>query len=297
MAQIAGTFSSYDAVGNREDLIEEITMISPTKTPFVSMSGRTTATNTKHEWQTDSLAAAAANAAIEGDETTFPVLTATTRLSNSTQILKKSLIISRTQDKVKKAGRSTDYGHQLEKLMKELARDLERACLQNAAEVTGSDVLAREMKGTTGWITTNVTDKVAAVVTQADIEKASQDMWTEGGNPSIILCGGFNKRTISAMNTGVVKNLNARDKVLSRVVDYFETDFGEPLAIVPDHFIAANNIQILDMDLWNIAVLDELKVEPLAKTGDSRKAHVIMEVTLESLQEKGSAEIINTSTA
>lgn len=297
MAQVAGTFSSYDAIGNREDLIEAITLISPTKTPFVAMSKRTTATARIHEWQTDAITAAAANAHIEGDETAFVARTPTVRLSNNTQILKDSIVITRTQEKVKKAGRSSEYEYQLEKSMKWLANCLEFACLQNATAVTGDDITARQMKGTTGWITTNVTDKIAAAVTQADIEKAAQDAWTEGGSPSVILLNGFNKRSVSAMNTGVVKNLNARDKVLSRVVDYFETDFGEPMAIVADHFIATNNIQILDMDLWAIAVLDEIKVEPLAKTGDAKKAHIVMELTLESLQEKGSAEIINTSTA
>ena len=59
-------FSTYDAVGNREDLSDIIWNISPTATPFLSGITRNTATAVNHEWQTDSLAAPANNARVEG---------------------------------------------------------------------------------------------------------------------------------------------------------------------------------------------------------------------------------------
>ena len=80
MAQPSNTFDSYDAVGIREDLADYITMISPEETPFFTKSGKATARNTYHEWQTDALRASAANAHIEGDATTAEARTATTRL-------------------------------------------------------------------------------------------------------------------------------------------------------------------------------------------------------------------------
>ena len=68
MAQLSNTFETYDAVGNREDLQNVIYDISPTDTPFMSSIGAGNAEATKHEWQTDSLASAASNAQIEGDD-------------------------------------------------------------------------------------------------------------------------------------------------------------------------------------------------------------------------------------
>ena len=41
---------------------------TPTDTPFMSSIGVGTATFTKHEWQTDTLASPASNAQIEGDD-------------------------------------------------------------------------------------------------------------------------------------------------------------------------------------------------------------------------------------
>ena len=69
---ISGVIRSYDnnAVTNREDLANVISMISPTETPFLTMLNRgPKAVNTKHEWgedalrgMTDTLAAAASTA-------------------------------------------------------------------------------------------------------------------------------------------------------------------------------------------------------------------------------------------
>ena len=71
MAQPANSFSSYDAIGNREDLINQIYMVEQERTPFTSRIAKITATATNHEWQTDDLAAAVdTNAVIEGDDAT-----------------------------------------------------------------------------------------------------------------------------------------------------------------------------------------------------------------------------------
>ena len=69
MATPTDTTSTYDAVGNREDLSNVIYDISPTTTPFISGIPRTTATATNHEWQTDTLGdATGATPVIEGSD-------------------------------------------------------------------------------------------------------------------------------------------------------------------------------------------------------------------------------------
>ena len=98
MAQPTNTFDTYDSVGEREDLSDVIYNISPTDTPFLSSAAKTSASAVLHEWQTDSLAAAStSNAVIEGDEATLDAATATTRLSNSCQIMDKTVVITGTQ--------------------------------------------------------------------------------------------------------------------------------------------------------------------------------------------------------
>jgi hypothetical protein len=108
MAQPTNTFDSYDAVGIREDLSDIITNISPEETPFYTKSRKTTAKNTLVEWQTDSLRASAANAHIEGDDTTASAATATSRLNNRTQIFKNAVIVPDTDEGLDKAGRAQE---------------------------------------------------------------------------------------------------------------------------------------------------------------------------------------------
>jgi len=84
MAQPSNTFDSYDAVGIREDLSDLIYDVSPQDTPFYSKCKKVKASNTYHEWQTDTLRASAANAHVEGDEITANARTATTRQGNYT---------------------------------------------------------------------------------------------------------------------------------------------------------------------------------------------------------------------
>ena len=126
MAQVSNTYSTYDAVGEREDLSNVIYNISPTDTPFMSAIAKAKASFTNHEWQKDSLAAASGtNAAIEGNEVTFAAPSATTRLGNYSQIAVKSVIVSGTLEATNKAGRNNELAYQISKASKELKRDME----------------------------------------------------------------------------------------------------------------------------------------------------------------------------
>jgi len=65
----AATYQTFAMKGIREDLSNLIFDISPTENPFTSAVRKTKATQSKHEWQTDALAAASAtNGIIEGDD-------------------------------------------------------------------------------------------------------------------------------------------------------------------------------------------------------------------------------------
>src|SRR5689334_19479972 len=127
MTIVANTFETFDAKGIREDLTDVIYNISPTETPFMTSVSKSKATQTKHEWQTDSLESATTNnAQLEGDDiASFTSQSATTRLANYTQIVRKDLIVSGTVDVVVKAGRKSEVAYQASKRMKALKRDME----------------------------------------------------------------------------------------------------------------------------------------------------------------------------
>src|SRR5690625_4510623 len=157
MAQPSNTFSSYDAVGNREDLSDIIYDISPDATPLLSAIGKNKARGSLHEWQTDALAAADAdNAQIEGDEAVTDASAPTTRLNNYTQISSKVARVTGTQESVDKAGRRSEMAYQMAKRMKEIKTDVEARLLSNKAKVAGTDLVARQAAGLQTWIVDNL---------------------------------------------------------------------------------------------------------------------------------------------
>src|SRR5262249_11911715 len=114
MAVIPNTFLTFSAIGNREDLSDAIYNISPTDTPFQNMIGKVKASAVLHEWQPDTLAAAAANAPLEGDGiSTLAAATPTTRAPNRCPVSHKNGNASGTQDAVPKAGRKKEMVYQL----------------------------------------------------------------------------------------------------------------------------------------------------------------------------------------
>lgn len=113
MAQPANLYDKYDLTGVREDLIDKIFNTSPTETPVITAFGRSSANNTYHEWQRDSLATANKdNALIDGDDFSAQALVPTTRVGNYCQIFHAQPAVSRRANIVKKAGRAAEMAYQ-----------------------------------------------------------------------------------------------------------------------------------------------------------------------------------------
>src|SRR5690242_346512 len=147
---------TYTQVGIREDLENVIYNISPIETPFFSMAARSKATQTKHEWQTDSLASAATNVLLEGDDASFLAITATSRVNNYCQILGKAITVSGTASSVNTAGRKDELAYQIAKRGQELKRDIENALTTNQGAVSGTTAAGRQLASTESWMSTNL---------------------------------------------------------------------------------------------------------------------------------------------
>lgn len=295
MAIPTNAFTTYPAIGNREDLIDVITMISPTKTPVLSMTESTRATATLHEWLTDTLAAPAANAQLEGDDATAVAVVAAARVNNYTQVLTKRYTVSNTQEAVNKAGRSSEIGWQTQKALKELANDIEYAFVVNASAVAGATNTARQLKGITGWITTNINSATAnRALTTVILDNVLSLAWAQGGDPDVLLCGGNQKIAIAGF-TGNTREIAAEAAKVVNSIDVYQSSFGTT-KVVLSHVMntnLANSVYALDMSYWRKAWLRPITKDELAKTGDARKFLVVAEVTLESLNEKASGAAKN----
>ena len=312
MAQPTNTFDAFDAVGNREDLTNDIWNIAPTATPFVSGIGRTPVTNILHEWQTDTLdAASSTNAQIQGDDKTGGAITATARLNNRTQISDKVITIAGTQIASDPAGRGDELGYQVALKGSALKRDIEAAATQNNASVTGNSTLASRARTLESWYTTNTSrgtsganGSTSAAATDGDQRKLTenllkgilQEIFTQGGDPNMIMVGPINKQKISGFSGNNTRTLDGEDQKLVTNIDMYVSDFGT-MQVVANRFQRERTAHILQMDMWATGFLRPFEDTPLAKTGDSDKRLIITEWTLESRNQAASGVIADLSTS
>jgi len=295
---MATNFSTYDANAIREDLSDVIYDISPTDTPFLSsITKKGSVSNTYFEWQTDALTAASgSNAVIEGAAVGTAATTATTRLGNYTQISKKVVEVTGTQDKVNNAGKKSEMAHQLAKASKELKRDMETSLLADNAAVAGNASTARETKGAAAFITTNVTDAGTsgshAAVVEADITAVAESTWNAGGEPSTILLGATNKKLITAMSGRASSTQSVVDdnKSIYNAVDVYVSDFGT-FNIQLDRYADQDIIYFLQNDMWSVDYLRDFQTVDIAKEGDSDKKMLLVEYGLRCGNEAANGKI------
>jgi hypothetical protein len=244
MAIVSNTFTTYSAKGIREDLSNVITNIAPEETPYQSNIGRETISNTLFEWQTDTLADAAANAQLEGDDVgTFDSVVATVRLTNYAQIARKTIVLSNTEEVVNKAGRRSELAYQIAKRGSELKRDQEFVMLNGGVAVAGNTTTARVTASLGAFVKTNTdkqtngvdpsyttlpnsarTDGNVRTFTETILKNVIQKVWTAGGTPKILMVGPVNKQRVSGFS-GIASsrfNINGGEKpaTLIGAVDY-----------------------------------------------------------------------------
>lgn len=285
----------------RDDLSDVITNISPTDTVFMSNIGKVKVKGKYHEWLTDSLSTAANCAVTEGNDAVVADGHSQTRTGNYTQIAAKWFSVSDTLEAVDTAGRQSDIAYNTTLFLKELARDMEYGLLNNAT-ATSDD--PRSAKGVKGWVTTNATSFTTGTsvttLTETLFNDVIQAIWTEGGNPGMVLAPAKLKRKISAFtgNSKLTTNVDAEQKKIILSVDYYESDFGT-VKVYATRFLATDDsssydsVLILEKEKWQLGTLQGLKTEKLAKTGLSTKIQMSTEYTLISLQEKASGRIKN----
>jgi hypothetical protein len=298
MSAPGNTYLTTAAIGNREDLTDTISRIDPTETPVMSMAGKTKATATLHEWQTQALAAAASNAQAEGDDFSAPAVTVTVRLTNRTQIATKMVVISGSQEAVNSAGRKSEMAYQMALKGLELRRDMEFGITQNDVTATSP----RKSRGLLGWTVDNtskasdttlasysgntgVTDGTTRSFTEAQLKTVLQLVYIAGGKPDTISMGAAAKQTFSGFTGGANRNDNSEDKKVTAAVDVYVSDFGT-LKAVPNLFQRTRDVFVLESGKLAIAYLRGIFKKDIAATGDSEKAMLITEYCLENQNPK-----------
>lgn len=298
-------FRTYAAVGMREDLSDIIYNIAPTDTPFMSTVGKTKATAVYHEWQTDSLAAAATNAAVEGADASTATLSPTTRVGNRTQISQKTVGVTGTLQAVDKAGRKSELAYQLSKASSEIKRDMEFTLLNNTVQSNGTaGSTARVLGGLQTWLATNGdfgtggsagssgttarTNGTNRTFTETELKTVIKEVFESGGSPKILMVTPAHKQTVSAFAGIAAQRYMAPSDAPTTIIgaaDIYLSDFGS-VSVVPNRFMLSGNSAnevafVLDPEYAAVAYLRPFQTIELAKNGDSDRTQLLVEYTLE----------------
>jgi hypothetical protein len=300
MAIVTNTFTTFDAKGIREDLSNIITNIAPEETPYMSNIGSESISNSLFEWQTDTLASAAANKQLEGDDvTSFDSVTATVRLQNYAQISRKTIVLSATEETVNKAGRRSELAYQIAKRSAELKRDQEFTMLNGAVAAAGNTTTARGTASLQAFIKTNYdmqtnganpsyttvptsarTDGNVRTFTETILKNVIQQVWTAGGTPKILMTGPVNKQRVSGFSGIASSRFNidggARPATIIGAADIYVSDFGN-VQVVPNRFQRERDAFVIDPDYAKVTTLRPYQQVELAKTGDAEKRMLIVE--------------------
>lgn len=309
MAVVTNTFQSTSAVGNREDLSDIVSRITPSDTPIYSMIGKDKCSNTGPEWEIDTLRAPAANAQLEGDEYAFTAITVPTRVKNRTQIFREGWVVSKTQEAIDNAGSIEKIAEQKVKSGIQVRKDIELSIVSNTASVAGA---TRVSGGLPSWLTSNVsrgasganggyssgsgltvaaTNGTQRTFTKALLDTVMQACYTSGANVTDVSLSPYLKSVfvtfMSDTNVATFRYM-ADGKGKNTIVgtaDMYEGPFGK-VTITPNRVQAtsaavARNVFLLDPDYLKWSNLRKIQEDPnLAKTGDAVKGMIIGEGTL-----------------
>ena len=295
MAKVTNAFDTYSAQADREDLSNIIYNISPMQTPFMSSIGKRNIKNVVFDWQTESLPTPSSAGQLEGFTLARSAATPTTRESNVAMISSRDATVTGSQDASDAAGKRSEMAHQLAIMSKALKRDMEEALCQNGGKTTGNATTARKTGGFESWIKSNYskaasgaptgggtapTDGTQRALTEALLKDVLELAFTNGGEPSLAICGPVNKQKIS----GFTGRTQARQMIDANTVEasvsVYSSDFGE-LKIVPSNRSRERSLLLVDPEFAKVSYLRDFKTVDIATIGDAETKMIVVEYGLE----------------
>lgn len=288
------TITTYEQVGIKRDISEQISNIAPAKTPFQTMIGSRKVKNTFFEWMEDNLDPPASNAQVEGADAPTSTYSTIRNRQNRTQIFTKTAKISGTGEAVELLGRDKDLAYQLARKSTELKRDLEFAYIGlNQTAVEGDNVsVARKMDGAQALIdptlkfhaadaSVGLTGLGLAAFNETALTKANQALYGVGGEATVLMVKPADSLLIAdfAKATGRLRELEAGEKKITNVVNFYESPFGTQ-KVVLNRWLYTHHSYLLDPEMWQKATLRPWFRQTLAKTGDSTNVQILGEFSL-----------------
>ena len=285
------TYSTYDQVGLKESVADILTDITPFDTPAMTMFKDEKVGARTFSWLEDSLAAAGANAAVEGADASMATLTNAVERTNNTQILTKAFQVSATADAVGTYGRAKETAHQLGKALKEIKRDAEFALVgADQAAVGGSSSVARKMASAIAQISTVEAGGTAAL-TETMLLNAGQTAYNSGSDVDTFMIKPADAQIVAGFSASAGRNREiAQGKTLVNAIDLYISPYGEYRVVLNRH-LESSHALLIDPSMFKTATLRPFTRTLLSKSGDSDKHFVVGEMSCKHMNFADSVKI------
>ena len=218
--QVGG--SDYTSGSLREDLANFITLVSPEKTPHLSMIGTNKASQPRHEWQVDTLVDPDAGGQVSGSfefDTSNNVTDTPDRLANYTEVRGKTVHVEGSLLRSNPAGAKNWFQYAVNKRKTELRRDIEAKHLQwhklagasnaNVAELVYSTGNTRTMAGLSAYA--GVVNRLGATgIAQVSAAGTSTTIASTAGTAvsTLDLAANYGERSVIHTGTASVSDVS-----------------------------------------------------------------------------------------
>lgn len=256
--------TTYNTVGDREDLTDALTILEPEDCPKTSTFPKSSRpTNAYQEWQVDSLLGVSFSGILEGQDInkfTDQVVNRA-RIGNYIQIFRRDWAVSRIQEASIPAGVSNEVANSKTKSIRELKRDVEAAIGSDNDRQQDNGTVPYKLRALGQWINTNpgsdvptayatpsasIDTTATASLAESNFNDVFQSIFQAvGGRRSYTLYAGPSlKRAISNFqratgSSGTTKTYQVTQDATEHQIDLnvtlYEGDF-HTVTVVPDLF-------------------------------------------------------------
>jgi hypothetical protein len=250
-------------------------------------------------------------ARIDGDDADDSNSTEVSSNYNYTQILQKTINVARTKERLAEYGVASWEDYQIDKAMKELMMFLNKVPFygKRAAAAAdggaGSATVARTAGGLRTFVTDNLiyatstdaTGGTALALTRKKVDDAFEAIWSDGGNPDLIICGSWAQRKLNDFYEGFIQtgpDYQIGGNFISKLRHPID---GSMIDILVDRACPTNELWILSRSNIAYYPFDPFFYERLAKTGDAVKGEVVGEYGLVVRYDKSHGAVLEFSTS
>ena len=307
-----------------EDVMQQIIDVLDIDTPFTSMIGSDSVSNSYTEWtQRIYSAPNLDNRVVDGQDVAAYNQRTGARVGNQCQISRKTIGVSSRARASDTVGYNDEYSEQVMYQTEQLRRDVEAISLTNQdSQADDGDTVAGKAGGLNAWLTTNTERGVGGVdggfssgvvsgatlgtpaaLSETNIRNVCQSIYEQGFNPSVLMARPDVIRLVSeymftdTARIGIQQTETGKSGASTAVgsVKVFITDFDVELTLKPNRIMDYMNpgtdtndsAYILDPKQLSHGYLHGYRTESLAKLGLSDRSQVAVDWTLVVFAEQG----------